>query len=123
MENGFVLLTSGADDGKRTFAGVGFLIAPWVRRSVYTFKAVSERLIYLKLRVYGGKATFFNVYAPHGGYDYNTRQEFFTQIGEVFSTTRSYGPRILVGDCNSRIHNNIGGEDDVLGPYCFGNPD
>jgi len=123
VETDFVLITSGADDGKRTFAGVCFLIAPWVRRSVCRFKAVSERLSCLKLRIYGGKAIFFNVYAPHGGYDYQTRQELFAQVGEIISATRSYGPRIIAGDCNSRIQNNIGGEDDVLGPYCFGNPD
>ena len=78
IEDGFVLITSGADDGKRTYAGVGFLIAPWVRQSIFTFKAVSERICYLKLRVYGGKATFFNAYAPHGGYEYNVRQQYFT---------------------------------------------
>ena len=29
---------------------------------------------------------------------------------------------MILGDSNSRIHNDIGGEGEVFGPYCFGNP-
>ena len=75
LENGFVLITSGADDDKRTYAGVGFLISPCIKRSIFSFKPISDRLCYLKLRVKGGKATFFNVYAPRGGYDYAVREQ------------------------------------------------
>ena len=77
LDNGYGLITAGQDDEKRTYAGVGFLIAPWLRRSVYSFKPISERLCCIKLRVRRGKAAIFNVYAPHGGYEYGVRQQFF----------------------------------------------
>ena len=120
--NGYVLITSGSDDDKRTYAGVGFLVAPWLRSSIICFKTITERICYLKLRIHGGKATFFNAYAPHGGYDFLLRQSFFTDLQQVFNNTSSFGIKLLVGDMNARIHNPTGGEDRVFVPHCFGNP-
>jgi hypothetical protein len=34
----------------------------------------------------------------------------------------AYGLKLIVGDLNLRIHNNIGGEDQVFGEFCFGDP-
>ena len=121
LDNGYTLITSGSDDGKKSYAGVGFLIAPWVRRSIFSFKAISDRLCYMKLRVHGGKATFINVYAPHGGHDYDLRRQYYNGLREVVSETSSYGMKAVVGDFNARIHNDIGGENEVFGQYCFGN--
>ena len=55
LDNGYLLITAGQDDDKRTYAGVGFLVAPWLRQSVFSFKPTSERICCLKLRVIGGK--------------------------------------------------------------------
>ena len=122
LDNGYLLITSGTDNDKKTFLGVGFLVAPWARRAIFSFKTISERLCYLKLRVHGGKALFFNTYAPHGGYEYNVRQTYFTELRQILADTSTYGPKFLVGDLNARIHNSIGGEGQVFGPHCFGNP-
>ena len=43
LEGGYVLITSGEDDDKRTHAGVGFIVSPRLTRSIYSFKAISER--------------------------------------------------------------------------------
>ena len=86
--NGYLLMTSGADDGKRTFAGVGFLIAPWIKHSIFTFQPLTERLCCLKLRVQGGKASFFNVCAPHGGYDFNVRQTYYSSLCDAMEKCR-----------------------------------
>jgi len=76
----------------------------------------------LKLRTKGGKTTIINTYAPHGGYDYAVRQQYSTHLAEVFQTCSAYGMKMVVGDLNSRIHNDVGGEDEIFGPYCFGDP-
>ena len=44
VHNGFTLINSGSDDGKRSFAGVGFLVAPWFRDSIYSYKLISDRI-------------------------------------------------------------------------------
>ena len=69
LDDGFSLFTAGQDDNLRTYAGVGFLVAPHFRKTVFSFKPISERIACLKLRVKGGKAAIINTYAPHGGYE------------------------------------------------------
>ena len=61
-----------------------------------------------------------NAYAPHGGYSYDTRQMFFSQLGQVLDDTNSFGLKLVVGDLNSRIHRCCHGEEDLFGQYCFG---
>ena len=58
-EEGFLLIQSGRRDDERESAGVGFLVAPDVRRSVIGFCQMSRRIAYVKLRVKGGKAVVF----------------------------------------------------------------
>ena len=122
LDNGYILITAGEDNEQRTFAGVGFLIAPWIRKSIYSFKPTSEIICCLKIRVKGGKAVIINTYAPHNGHDYQLRQQYFSALADVSSSMSAYGLKLIVGDLNSRIHNNIGGEDQVFGEFCFGDP-
>ena len=110
LDNGYVLITAGRDDNQRTYAGVAFLVSPRWRKSIISFKPISERICRLKLRVKGGKLVVINAYATHGGYDYNIRQQYFADFAETIDHTSCYGLKLVVGDLNSRIHNNIGGE-------------
>ena len=52
---GFTLFLSGAEAilGERDYAGVGFLVAPWARKSVISFRAISSRVAALRLKVHG----------------------------------------------------------------------
>ena len=84
-DNGYTLITAGHDKDERSFAGVGFLIAPWLTQSVFSFKPVSDRLCCLKLRARGGKAAIICAYAPHNGHEYNIRQ-FFSRTLQSWST-------------------------------------
>jgi len=122
VDNGYTLITAGHDKDERSFAGVGFLIAPWLKQSVFSFKPVSDRLCCLKLRARGGKAAIICAYAPHNGHEYNIRQSFFADLAKLVDATSVHGSKIVLGDFNARIHNGAGGEDQVFGPYCFGDP-
>ena len=42
---------------------------------------------------------------------------------EIFSATSSHGPKILLADWNARLYRRLPGEDDIIGPYIFDNPD
>ena len=122
LDNGYALITSGTSDNSKTYAGVGYLVAPSLRRSIYSFKLISERTCILKLRVAGGKITIVNAYAPHSGHEYGLRQGFFAELSNTIASASTYGPTLVVGDFNARIHNNVGGRD-VFGDYCFGKAD
>ena len=123
LDNGYIVITAAQDDEKKTYAGVGFLLAPWMKKSVFSFKPISERICCIKLRVRGGKAAIFNTYAPHGGYEYAVRQRFFTDLAGNVADTSSYGLKLVVGDFNARIHNDRGGENQVFGRHCYGKRD
>jgi len=50
-EQGHLILLSGSDDDKRSWAGVGIIVAPRCRNRVKSYKQVSDRLCTLKLKV------------------------------------------------------------------------
>ena len=52
---GFLLILSGHNDDGADFAGVGFLIAPFLRPSIYGFCQHSNRIAYIEIRIPGGK--------------------------------------------------------------------
>ena len=64
-DGGFLVILSGEDGQQHHSSGVGFIIAPWLRKSVIGFCQASSRIASLKLRVQGGKAVLFSAYAPH----------------------------------------------------------
>ena len=123
LDGGFLLINSGTDSGKRSYSGVGFLVAPWLRSAVYSFAMHSDRICVLKIRVRGGKFAIINNYSPtNSGYDYSVRQTHFGELRRIYSSVSCYGSKVLLGDFNSRVNKRFPGEEDVLGQHCFGNP-
>ena len=53
FENGYMVSLSGSDAKERSWAGVGFVVAPRCTRAVQSFKQISDRLAGLKIRVRG----------------------------------------------------------------------
>ena len=73
-DDGFLLILSGAPSEEEVeTAGVGFLIAPHIRRSVIGFRQETSRMACTKLRVKGGKIVIWSIYAPHNGKSLATR--------------------------------------------------
>ena len=104
-DDGFLVVCSGSAVGVKEFAGVGFVVAPWIRGSVVGFIQNSNRIACLKLRVPQGKIALIYAYAPHGGYPFDIRQSFFSQLSEAFEKTSVNGLKLICGDLNSRIQN------------------
>ena len=102
-DEGFLVILSGASGDVHDSAGVGFIVAPWLRRSVVGFCQASSRMASLKLRVQGGKAAFISAYAPHSGKRFDERQQFFQEVSDFLSQTSCHGPKFLMGDLNARL--------------------
>ena len=64
----YLVIVSGHDKDEREYAGVGFIIAPHIVPSILGAICFSKRIACLKLRVPGGIAGIFSVYAPHNGH-------------------------------------------------------
>jgi hypothetical protein len=75
-----------------------------------------------KGRVHGGKATIITAYAPHSGYPFAVRQKFFQDLGHLFGSFPSHGPRLLYGDLNAKLYQRAAGEEHIIGPYIFETP-
>ena len=58
-----------------------------------------------------------STYAPHGGRSYDERLSFFQNPREFWSSISSYGPKLCVGDLNSRLYCRMAGEEDIIGSY------
>ena len=121
-EEGFLLIQSGRQDDERESAGVGFLVAPDVRRSVIGFCQMSRRIAYVKLRVKGGKAVVFTAYAPHNGRPFDERQAFYSELQEAYHSTSCHGLKVICGDLNARLHKRLPGEEVHMGEFMYGNP-
>ena len=119
-EDGFFVICSGSGTKGREYAGVVFLVAPWVKASIFGFLQHSSRLACLKLRVPGGKMAVISAYAPHSGHSFDTRQAFFEELGDVYSRTSVNGPKLVCGDFNARIQRRLPGEHSFVGDHVFG---
>ena len=119
---GYMLIVSASEGEDSSSAGVGFLVAPWIRRSVINFKQEGSRMAALRLRVRGGKLTLITAYAPHSGYSFAVRQKFFQDLGHFFSSFPSHGLRLVYGDLNAKLYHRAVGEEEIVGPYVFESP-
>jgi len=122
-DGGFLIIFSGSaeTDGNET-AGVGFLVAPSLRKSTVGFRQQSARMASLKLRVTGGKAVICSAYAPHSGRPVDERKQFYADLGSFLASMSRHGPLLLLGDFNARIHRRYPGEESIIGEYVFGKP-
>ena len=120
IEDDFLVILSGSSGSPREFAGVGFVVAPWVRHSVVGFLQFSNRLACLKLRVPHGRLALVSAYAPHSGYSFDERQTFFEDLQDMFHRSSANGLKLIFGDLNSRIHRRLPGEQPYIGDFTFG---
>ena len=122
-EEGYLVILSGSEDeSDHQYAGVGFLIAPDIRRSVIGFLQASPRYASLKIRVSGGKLVITSAYSPHSGKPYTDRQAFYDELSAHIANQSFHGFQMVLGDFNARLHRAFPGEEEILGPYVFGNP-
>ena len=123
-DGGFFVALSGCTLEKvgRANAGVGFVVAPWATRCIIGFRFFNDRLASLRLRVKGGELTVLSAYAPHSGYSYQTRKDFFDTLLQHWKPMGTHTSCIALGDFNAKLFNRLPGEEDVLGEHVFESP-
>ena len=121
---GFLLINSGqleTEDAET--AGVGFIVAPSMRRSVVSFCQASSRMASLKTRVPGGKMTVCSIYAPHNDKSVDERRSFFHNMSSWLTSRSRHGPLCVLGDFNARLHRRFETDPRFIALFVFGNPD
>ena len=119
-EDGFRIILSGCGEKTRSWAGVGFIIAPWCKHLVKGFLQYSDRMASLKMKVLEGTIGLLSCYAPHNLKPYDDGLHFYSELGKLWERTSVSGPKYLFGDFNARIAFRRCGEEHVLGPHGFG---
>ena len=121
-ELGFVIILSGTGEDVRTWSGVGFIVAPWCKHKVKSYKQISERMCSLRMKVRGGILAIFPVYAPHNLKPLPDRLQFFTQLDVEYRKCSANLAKLVLGDFNSRLGLQRPGEEQIIGDHTFGRP-
>ena len=79
-EEGSLVILAGADGEHRSWAGVGFIIAPRCKGRVKSYKQVSDRMCSLRLKVAGGIVGVLTAYAPHNLKPLAERFQFVAEL-------------------------------------------
>ena len=119
-EQGFLVVLSGGGQEKRSWAGVGFIIAPRMTSRIKSYKQVSDRICVLKLKVSGGTLGVITAYAPHNLKTLAERLHFFSGLDRECRLCSANVGRIIFGDLNSRIGARRVADEDVVGRFTFG---
>ena len=119
-EQGYTVILSGADVDSRSWAGVGFIIAPRCRHMVKSYKQVSDRLCTLRMKVVGGILGLVTAYAPHNLHSLPDRFQFYVDLDIQFRKLSANVAKMIVGDMNARLGAQLPGGDHFIGPYTFG---
>lgn len=120
FHNNLVIL-SGQDEGcNRSFAGVGFIIAPKTQCYLRGFLQYSDRMAFLRLNTGSGLVGVFSVYAPHNLKPLPERVQFYADLSTLMDRCATDGPKFILGDFNARIGLQQIGEESVFGLFGYG---
>ena len=118
--NGFVFILSGSDREERSWAGVGFIVAPWCKGRVKSYMQVSDRVAYIKMKVAGGIVGILSVYAPHNLKPIGEKMSFYVEVDRAYRSCSANQGKLVLGDLNARMGKSQPGEEHILGPDTFG---
>ena len=80
---GFQIILSGSSTLEREWAGVGFVVAPRIRKSVAGFCQFSSRAASLKVKIVGGTFAVLSAYAPHNMKDISETSAFCEDLHKL----------------------------------------
>ena len=83
LDDGFLIILSGDEGSDRSYAGVGFIVAPWLKHAVASFLQFNGRLASIRIRVPGGQICLVTVYAPTNKKPFEDRHAFYSEAGDI----------------------------------------
>lgn len=99
MEN-IVFFNSG---GENRLFGTGFILTKEMGNKVVDFKAISDRMCWIRLRGKYRKISILNVHAPTEEKSEDVKEIFFDKIQKNFDSFPRYDFKLIVGDFNAKV--------------------
>ena len=90
-----------------------------VEKSLIGYKAVYDRILYIRVEARPVNITWVQVYAPTNGADKKDIEEFYRSLQSVMNEIPRKDVVILMGDWNTKIGK--GEESETVGKYGLGN--
>lgn len=117
--NGNVVLHSGKEN--RSESGVGFIITKDLRKALYSWSPISDRIITARFYSEVGKyVTIVQCYAPTEDAEDTTKDDFYSQLTATVHKIAKRDILILTGDFNAKIGNNNHGLSEIMGQHGMG---
>ena len=116
LSTSYHLYFSGAQ--KDAINGVGIAVSAEHNRSVVSFNPVNDRLATLRLQRFAGYTTVICCYAPTEPSPPATKDDFYLELADVFSSIPGSDMILMVGDMNAEIGRDPVGWEATRG--CFG---
>ncbi|PHT29857.1 Oligopeptide transporter 3 [Capsicum baccatum] len=115
--DGYKLWYSGSE---RRRNGVGILVDEELRGQVVEVKRINDRLMTIKLVIWGFTLNVCSAYAPQVGSEGEEKMRFWEALEEVVRGVPSSEKIVIAGDFNGHIGALPGGFGDVHGGFGFG---
>ena len=100
--NGWKLVFSGRDDGKRR-QGVGVLLSPRVASALLDSQAVSEGVLLVKIQLRSHVLSVISAYAPTLDYPAHEKDNFYSELQSAVDTVPARDVLIVGGDFNAQV--------------------
>ena len=99
--------------------GVAVIVHSSMIQHIVGIRGVSEHIIYVQMKIAGGRFSVVGVYAPHEGRPLEEREAFYEPLSVILHSLSRDGPLSIFGDLNCKLNFRLAGENNNLGPYLF----
>jgi exonuclease III len=83
--------------------GTGFFVHKRIISAVRRVEFISDRMLYIILKVPGCNIIVLNVHAPCEGMGADVKNSFYEELGRVFVEFTRYNMKIILGDFNLKV--------------------
>ncbi|KAJ3661236.1 hypothetical protein Zmor_005642 [Zophobas morio] len=96
----YILFNSGIDNRE---LGTGFMVKKSLKGAVITFKPISERMSYIRLRSKYRKISLLNIHAPTEEKDLEVKTEYYEELEREYVKIPKHDIKMVIGDANAMI--------------------
>ncbi|XP_063904733.1 craniofacial development protein 2-like [Zophobas morio] len=96
----YILFNSGIDNRE---LGTGFMVKKSLKGAVITFKPISERMSYIRLRSKYRKISLLNIHAPTEEKDLEVKTEYYKELEREYVKIPKHDIKMVIGDANAMI--------------------
>ena len=107
--------------GTNKIYGVGIMISPLLSRIIVSWRAISDRLLLVRLKHKHGHLSIISVYAPTEMSTSEDKDKFYSDLSDVILHVSSHDKLIVAGDFNATSGSDRTDLENIIGPFGSGN--